>query len=151
MLFRSKVDDLLAVTAIVSTLLVGEYWASLVIVLMLAGGAALEDFAVQRARRALSALLEQTPQTAHRRTADTVQDVAVADVVVGDLLQIHPGEAVPVDAILLSEEASLDEAALTGESLPVPKTRGERLLRSEERRVGKECAIVCRSRWSPYH
>ena len=126
---RSWGLDLLAVTAIISTLLVGDYWASLIIVLMVTGGAALEDFAVERARRALTELLRQTPQVAHRRQAsDVFVDVEVDDVDVGDTLQIRPGESIPVDSSLVSQEATVDESALTGESLPVSKSRGEKLL-----------------------
>ena len=120
--------DLLAVTAIVSTLLVGEFWASLLIVLMLTGGAALEDFAVERARQALAALLRQTPRSARRRVGDSWAEISVDDVVVGDVLQVRPGEAMPVDSTLLSAEATVDESALTGESLPVSKSLGEKLL-----------------------
>jgi heavy metal translocating P-type ATPase len=121
--------DVLAVTAIASTLLVGDHWASLIIVLMVTGGAALEDFAQVRARRALTALISQTPRTAHRLgPAGNTVDIQVEDVSVGDQLQVRPGETVPVDSTLLSGYAVLDEAALTGESLPVPRSHGDRLL-----------------------
>lgn len=120
--------DVLAVTAIVSTLLVGEYWASLVVVLMLTGGAALEDFAVERARSALSALLRQAPRVAHRREGTDVVQVAVEAVTVDDRIEVWPGESVPVDGVLLSDETTLDESALTGESLPVTHVRGDRVL-----------------------
>ena len=120
--------DLLAVTAIVSTLLVGEFWASLVIVLMLTGGAALEDFAVERARQALAALLRQTPRSARRAVGGSFEEISVDDVVVGDVLQVRPGEAIPVDSTLLSAQVTVDESALTGESLPVSKSQGEKLL-----------------------
>jgi len=119
--------DVLAVTAIVSTLLVGEFWASLVIVLMLTGGAALEDFAVERARTALTALLRQTPQTAHRWSGDSFDEIAVDAVGPGDRLQVWPGSSVPVDATLTTDEATFDESALTGESMPVVRVRGEKV------------------------
>ena len=129
LLRRSWGLDLLAVTAIISTLAVGEYWASLVVVLMVTGGAALEDYAVQRAQRALTALLRRTPRLAHRIGADeAVTEIAVDAVVIGDRLRVLPGETVPVDAVLESAEASFDESALTGESLPVSRATGERLL-----------------------
>jgi heavy metal translocating P-type ATPase len=121
--------DVLALSAIVSTLLVGDTWASLIIVLMLTGGAALEDYAQQRARIALTALLRQTPRFAHRLDPDgSLTEIAVDDIMIGDRLQIRPGETVPVDCTLLSSEATVDEATLTGESLPVSRRRGERLL-----------------------
>ncbi len=122
--------DILAVTAIVATVSVGEYLASLVIVLMLSGGEALEDYAGGRARRELTSLLARSPQTAHRYTSSTAEiiDVPVGEVRIGDTLLVRPAEVVPVDGALTSGEAALDQSALTGESLPVQVTTGDRLL-----------------------
>lgn len=135
--------DILAVTAIVSTVLVGEYIASMIIVLMLAGGTALEDYAAGRAKGELTALLERVPQTAHRErdgspaagteTAGTHadgqhEDVAAAAVEIGDILLVKPGEVVPLDGVLLSESGSFDESSLTGESLPVERSAGDGLM-----------------------
>ena len=145
--------DILAVTAIVSTVLVGEYVASMIVVLMLAGGTALEDYAAGRAKGELTALLERVPQTAHRErngsaavgdhtagspaagthTAGTPtesqhEDVAAADVEIGDVLLVRPGEVVPLDGVLLSESGSFDESSLTGESLPVERSAGDGLM-----------------------
>ena len=118
--------DILAVTAIVSTVVVGEYWASLLIVLMLAGGEALEDYAAGRAKRDLSALLDRVPQLAHRYTpAGELEDVPIGDVVVGDRLLVRRSEIVPVDCELVSAATSFDESSLTGESMPVEKVRGD--------------------------
>ena len=117
--------DVLAVMAMVATLAVGEYGASIIIVLMLTGGEALEDYASNRAKSALTALLEQAPQTAHRFSSrqgdkdEAIEDVPAAQVRVGDHLLVRPGEVVPVDAKLLSTRGSFDESAITGESLPV--------------------------------
>ncbi len=122
--------DVLAVIAMVATLAVGEYGASVVIVLMLTGGEALEDYAANRATRELTALLDQAPQTAHVMRVDpqsgeeTLSDVPAAEVAVGDRLLVKPGEVVPVDATLLSARGSFDEAAITGESLPVDLKEG---------------------------
>ena len=66
--------DILAVTAIISTVLVGEFIASMIIVLMMAGGTALEDYAAGRAKKELTSLLERVPQTAHRERNDTAAD-----------------------------------------------------------------------------
>ncbi len=114
----------------VATLAVGEYLASLIIVLMLSGGQALEDFAARRAKRDLTALLDRSPRIAHvivhplSGESDEVRDVAVDDVVVGDVLLVRPSEIVPVDGVLLSESGSFDESSLTGESLPVTREVG---------------------------
>ena len=126
--------DILAVVAMVATLAVGEYIASLIIVLMLSGGEALEDFAARRARRDLTALLDRSPRTAHVLThehasdSDEVQDVAVEHVGIDDVLLVRPGEIVPVDGILLTESGTFDESSLTGESLPVTREAGSDVL-----------------------
>lgn len=121
--------DILAVTAIVATVAVGEYWASLVIVVMLASGEALEDYAAGRAERELSALLENVPQRAHRYRDDgTIEDIAATDVMVGDRLLVRPAEVVPVDAALMSFTGTFDESSLTGESLPVEKVDGDSVM-----------------------
>ena len=121
--------DLLAVTAIVATVVVGEYWASLIIVVMLTGGEALEDAAAGRAERDLTALLDRTPQQAHRIDADAViVDVPVGAVMVGERLLVRPSEIVPVDGALVSSEAQFDESSLTGESMPVERVAGELVL-----------------------
>lgn len=121
--------DVLAVTAIVSTVVVGEYLAALVIVLMLTGGEALEDAAAGRARRDLRALLDRAPVSAHRLVDGAVaEDIPIDAVRPGDRLLVRPGEVVPVDARLVSLDATLDESALTGESMPVERSRGETVL-----------------------
>lgn len=121
--------DVLAVMAILSTVAVGEYWASLIIVLMLTGGEALEVAAAGRAQRELRALLDRVPQQAHRIEADgAVVDVPVDQVRVGDRLLVRPAEILPVDGALAAGLASLDESSLTGESLPVDKIFGDAVL-----------------------
>ncbi|PXA68569.1 heavy metal translocating P-type ATPase [Cryobacterium arcticum] len=122
--------DVLAILAIIATILVGEYVATLIIVLMLAGGAALEDYADGRAKRELTALLARAPQIAHRIPAgdDEAEDIPATQVQVGDLLLVRPAEIVPVDGTLVSESAAFDEASLTGESLPVEHRAGDTVL-----------------------
>ena len=121
--------DVLAVTAILATVIVGEFWASLVIVLMLTGGEALEDYAEGRAERELSSLLEHVPQIAHRYRADgSTEDIAASRVAVGDRLLVRPSEIVPVDATLATTGGTFDESTLTGESLPVEKLDGDAVM-----------------------
>ncbi|SJN36598.1 Lead, cadmium, zinc and mercury transporting ATPase; Copper-translocating P-type ATPase [Microbacterium esteraromaticum] len=126
--------DILAVVAMVATLAVGEYLAALIIVLMLSGGEALEDFAGRRAKRDLSALLDRSPRIAHVLTrphvsdSDEVQEIAVDDVSIGDTLLVRPAEIVPVDGILLTESGTFDESSLTGESMPVTLDAGGEVL-----------------------
>lgn len=120
--------DILAVTAILATVLVGEFVAALIVVLMLSGGEALEDYANARARRELDALLERDPRLAHRFDGETLEDVPVDSVAVGDVLLVRPAEVVPVDAILVSPGAAFDQSSITGESLPAEKRAGDEVL-----------------------
>ncbi len=121
--------DLLALMAIASTVAVGEYLAALVVILMLTGGEALENFAQGRAARELRSLLDRAPRFAHREeSGGALVDTPIGEVAPGDILVVRPSELVPVDGELLSDSASLDESSLTGESLPVERTRGQQLL-----------------------
>src|SRR5665213_630737 len=109
--------DILAATAIVTSVVLGQYWAAIVVVLMLTGGEALEDFAEHRARIELDSLLKHAPQTAHVIRKGKTVDVKVSQLHVGDKLIIKAGELVPVDAVIIDGAASFDESSLTGESL----------------------------------
>ncbi|MCS5724145.1 heavy metal translocating P-type ATPase [Herbiconiux sp. CPCC 203407] len=125
--------DVLAVTAIVATVLVGEIAASMIIVLMLTGGEALEQFARARAQRELTSLSERAPRFAHRLSPSSSgagSDVVVGEVSPGDLLLVRPAEIVPVDAVLApgSDATSFDESPITGESLPRRIGPGEPVL-----------------------
>ena len=121
--------DVLAVTAITATVLVGDHWAALIVVLMLTGGEALEDYANARAHREVSALLKRAPRFAHRATpGGTFVEVPISEVVAGDLIMVRPGEVVPVDGVLEGEAASFDESSITGEPLPVEHAHGDQVL-----------------------
>ncbi|GAA1974033.1 heavy metal translocating P-type ATPase [Microbacterium pumilum] len=121
--------DVIAVTAIVAAVLVGEVWAALVIVLMLTTGQALEEYAAHRAQRDLSLLLARNPQTAHLVQPDgTMRDVDVSAVVPGEHVLVRANEVVPVDGALVDEAGLFDESSLTGESLPVEKIAGDAVL-----------------------
>lgn len=118
--------DILAVTAIVAAVVVGEYWASLVVVLMLTTGEALEAYASSRARADLTALLSHQPLRAHRIVdRDEIEDVAVEIIVPGDQIVVRMNEVVPVDGMLLSPSGTFDDSSLTGESMPVDRSSGE--------------------------
>ncbi len=120
--------DLLALTAITTAIIMGEFWAGMVIVLMLTGGEALEEFAENRAKREMSALLHNAPQHAHVVRGQKEFDIPAKEVKQGDKIVIRPGELVPVDATVLEGYANFDEASLTGESLPEEKSTGDLLL-----------------------
>ncbi|GAA2917706.1 heavy metal translocating P-type ATPase [Enterococcus pseudoavium] len=113
--------DILAITAIIATLLVGDYWASLVVLIMLTGGDSLEDYANHQASRELRSLLDNSPRIAHRIDGAELTDLALEEVQVGDLVLVKPGEIVPVDGRVTEGDSFVDEASLTGESRPVEK------------------------------
>lgn len=120
--------DLIALVAIASSLAFGEYLAGTVILLMLSGGEALESFAIHRARRDLTRLLERAPVRAHRREGETVRDVAVEQIRVGDIIVVRRGDSVPVDGIVVQGSSMVDESALTGEALPIAKSVGAEVM-----------------------
>ena len=120
--------DILAITAIVVSVLMKEYWAGMIIVLMLTGGEALEDYAEERAKTELSALLNRKPKKAHKVKGNKTLDVAVSQVSVSDKIVIYPGEVVPVDCVIIEGSSSFDESSLTGESLPVVKNSADQLM-----------------------
>ena len=117
--------DLIALAALIGTLLIGEYLAGALITVMLTTGRALEGWAAGRAERELRALLEHAPTVAHRYAGASLVDCALEAVAVGDVLLVQPGEVVPVDGTLSAGAAVLDESALTGESLPVRRSAGD--------------------------
>ncbi len=110
--------DVIAVLALAGALAIGEFVAAAMITVMLATGQLLEARASFRAEQDLRRLLARAPAIAHRRDGDRVLDVAVAEVSLGDVLVVKPGETVPVDGRLIGVAAELDVSALTGEPLP---------------------------------
>ncbi|WP_137597863.1 heavy metal translocating P-type ATPase [Paucilactobacillus kaifaensis] len=120
--------DLLAIMAIVATLAVGEYWASLMVLVMLTGGDTLEDYASKKAGQELKSLLDNSPQMAHLIDGTKLTDIAADDVVVGDLLLVRPGEQVPVDSQVVEGSTTVDESSLTGESRLIEKNVGAELM-----------------------
>jgi heavy metal translocating P-type ATPase len=116
--------DAIALVSMSAALALGQPLAGAVVALMYAGGNVLEDIAVARAEHGLRALLDRAPRMAHRRANDGIEDVPVAGITIGDRLLVRAGEVVPVDGIVTSDAATIDESALTGEPIPVVKARG---------------------------
>lgn len=113
--------DIIAMLAIVAATLVGEYLAAVVVLLMLSGGEALEHYALKRARKELTSLLNNAPRFAHLKVNGEIVDVDIDKVNVGDTVIIKPGEIIPVDGKVTLGTSEVDESALTGESILVEK------------------------------
>jgi cation transport ATPase len=117
--------DSVAFVSMSGALVLGQNLAGIVVAIMYAGGNLLEDFAVARAERDLRLLIDRAPRIAHRRAELTIEDVPIEQVAVGDDILVRAGEVVPVDGLITSQLAMIDEAALTGESIPVSRQAGE--------------------------
>ncbi len=125
---RRFAADIVAMLAIVTAILTDEAFAGVIIVLMQTGGEAIDDYGFRRASSSLEALIARAPRLARRKRNDTLEEVKVEEVKVGDTLVVRPGDLVPVDGTVGSSTASVDESALTGEPLPRAKGEGEQLL-----------------------
>jgi heavy metal translocating P-type ATPase len=140
LLHRETGVDVIALLAMAGALAFGEYLAGAVIALMLSSGRSLEAFADARAHRELSSLLERAPRTVHRYAGDEIVSIPIGEVRPADVLLVKHGEVVPVDGFLVSEHGVLDESALTGESRPVERSKGE-ALRSGAVNAGASLAL----------
>ena len=116
--------DLVAMLAIIAAVLLRDPLPGLIVVLMQTGGEALERWAEGRASDAVRELEQSAPRVAHRRRGNAVEDVAAADVEIGDLLLVRPGELVPCDAIVAGGRSHVDTSRLTGEPVPVSAEAG---------------------------
>jgi heavy metal translocating P-type ATPase len=132
--------DSIAFVSMAAALVLGQNLAGIIIAIMYAGGNVLEDFAVARAERDLRSLIDRAPRAAHRRVGSTIEDVPIDQVAIGDNILVRGGEIVPVDGVVLSQSAIIDEAALTGEPIPVSRQVGE-LARSGSLNAGDSFEI----------
>ena len=120
--------DTIALVAMIGALALNQELAGLVIGLMFSGGAALESVASRRARRELTALVQRAPKVAQLRVDDRLVGVPVDQVQDGDVVIVRTREVVPVDGVVLSDEAVVDMSTLSGEPLPETMKRGTAVL-----------------------
>ena len=120
--------DIVAMLAIVTALLLGQYFAGVVIVLMQSGGEALERYAMGRASQSLEALLARAPKVGRRIRGDQIEEIPVDQIEVGDLLLVRPGDLIPVDGEVTEGVSAVDQSALTGEPLPIRAIQGTALM-----------------------
>ncbi|MDE3061298.1 MAG: heavy metal translocating P-type ATPase, partial [Pseudomonadota bacterium] len=120
--------DLLGAIELVAAVLLAQYLAAALILLMLAGGQALEAYAVRRASSVLRLLANRMPAGAHRKTGGHLEDIAVSDIRAGDIIVMYPHETCPVDGSVVEGHGSMDESYLTGEPYRIAKTPGASVL-----------------------
>ena len=120
--------DAIALVSMSAAIVLGQPLAGAVVALMYSGGSVLEDIAVARAEHDLRSLVDRAPREAHRRVDSRIEEVPIGAIAVGDQLLVHAGEVVPVDGVVTSSAATIDESALTGEPIPVVRARGAAIL-----------------------
>lgn len=120
--------DLLAVISLTLAVFLGENLAAVLVIVMMAGGQALETYAVKRASNALLALVERMPSIAHKKIGERIEDIKLDEIQIGDEIVIYPHETVPVDGIVTSGFGSMDESYLTGEPYGVSKAPGSSVI-----------------------
>lgn len=128
LLAREFGADHLAGISIVTSVLLGEYLVGVIVILMLSGGTALEEFASRRASSVLDALAKRIPQVAHRKVGTALADVKLAEISIGDVLALFPHEICPVDGVVLEGRGKMNEAYLTGEPFEIEKVPGTPVL-----------------------
>ena len=122
--FDIKADVLVSI-ALIASLLIGEYFAAGEVAFIMQLGALLEDMTVSKARAGIEKLVHLTPRTARRISENQEEIISAEAVQVGDLLRVLPGETIPVDGIIRDGQTSVNQAVMTGESLPVDKGVGD--------------------------
>jgi heavy metal translocating P-type ATPase len=139
-------SDLLAGISIITSVMLGEYLAGSLVVLMLSGGEALESFAVRRASSVLDALARRMPSVAHRRGESGLVEVRIDEIQIGDTIVVLPHEICPVDGVVTAGRGSMDEAYLTGEPYRVAKSVGSEVISGA---INGEAALELRARRLP--
>jgi heavy metal translocating P-type ATPase len=142
LLRRDLGADLLALLALIAGVWLGEYLAAVLIILMLIGGQVLEAYAMRKASSALRALADRMPSLAHRKRGEIVEEIALADIAIGDLIVVFPHETAPVDGMVVEGHGSMDESYLTGEPYHVSKAPGVTVLSGA---INGEAVLIVRA------
>ncbi|MCA9004070.1 MAG: heavy metal translocating P-type ATPase [Planctomycetaceae bacterium] len=142
MAHREFGSDLLAGISIVVSVLLDEYLAGSLVVLMLSGGEALEAYAVRSASSVLQALSNRMPSVAHKKSDSDIEDITLDQIAIGDKIAIFPHEICPVDGIVVEGHGVMDESYLTGEPYMMSKTPGSQVLSGA---INGEAALVIRA------
>lgn len=126
LIYQKWISSALLITiAMIASLLIGELFAAGEVAWIMALGALLEDWTVERAKKGLKNLIDLTPQKGRIIDGNKEKIVSVDEIKIGDTLRILPGETVPVDGEIVMGNSSLDQSIMTGESLPIDKSVGD--------------------------
>ncbi len=144
--------DVLVAIAVIAASSVGEFVAAAEVAFIMLLGAQLEEYTIRRARRSLGSLLSLVPPTAHVRRGEKEEEVAATELQVGDIVVVRAGERIPVDGVVQSGMACVNQAPVTGESMPVDRSEGDEVfvgtlaetgaLIIEARRVGEDTTLA---------
>lgn len=118
---------LLITIAMIASIFINELFAAGEVAFIMAIGALLEDMTVEKAKKGIHNLIKLAPRNARRIIAETEELVAVAELRVGDIIRVLPGETIPADGVVRAGNTSIDQSVMTGESLPVDKALGDQI------------------------
>lgn len=116
--------DMLAGISIITAIFLEQYLAGALVVLMLSGGEAIENFSIKTASKVLDALAKRAPSIAHMKQGDHVNDIGIAEIKIGDVIVVFPHEICPVDGEVIDGNSVMDESYLTGEPFLISKAPG---------------------------
>lgn len=134
--------DILAAIALVTAVVLNQYLAATLIILMLASGQTLEAYATRKASSVLRALAERMPAIAHRKIAEHIEDIALTSIRINDVIVVYPHETCPVDGTIINGQGSMNEAYLTGEPYQIAKAPGVTVLSGA---INGESALAIRA------
>lgn len=121
-------SDHLAGVSIITSVILGEYLVGVIVILMLSGGTALEQFASRKVSSVLDALARRMPEIAHRKSGHELSDVRLGEISIGDMLVVFPHEICPVDGVVVDGTGKMNEAYLTGEPFEIEKMPGSQVI-----------------------
>ena len=122
--FDLKANVLVSI-ALIASVAIGEYFAAAEIAVIMMIGEILEDRTVRKSQESVKKLIQLTPQTARIKTGAGEKEISIGHVNVGDIIIVRPGESIPVDGVIINGHTSINQAIITGESMPVDKTTGD--------------------------
>lgn len=120
--------DALAAIAIITAVILHQYLAAVLIILMLSSGQTLEAYAMRKASSVLTALAERMPTIVHRKIGGSIEDIPLLNICIGNEIVIYPHEICPIDGVVIEGQGSMNEAYLTGEPYQISKVLGTSVL-----------------------